>query len=251
MAKRTLLDLTQGILSEMDGDSVNSISDTIEATSVAEVIREVYFELVDEMDLKHTKTVMALTGLGDTSKPNIMKIPDEVSLVDWIKYDTRVEVAGNKSYADIDYLTPADFIRSVNGRPSTDTTNYQVVMWDSNVPLVISKTSAPRWWTSFDDEYIVFDGYDSDVDSTLQSSKSIVSAFVRPTFSLTDGFIPDLPENLFTLLYTTSLGRVFANQKQTINPKVERAENRMRVRSQRNKWREGRILNDSPNYGRK
>lgn len=234
----------------MDSDSVNSISDTIEATSVAEVVRQVYFDLVDEMDLPANDKLVALTGLGDTTKPTHMLIPQDVSEIRWIKYDKRTDTSGNKAYAPITYMEPQAFVTMINGRPSTDTTNYLVVPYDANVSLIIDKKHGPSYWTTFDDEYIVFDSYDSSVDSTLQSSKTIVSANYRPTFTLTDTFTPDLPENLFGLLYTQALARCFANQKQQVNPKIERQESRMRVRSQRNMWRTNRHLRDTTSYAR-
>jgi hypothetical protein len=70
-------------------------------------------------------------------------------------------------------------------------------------------------------------------------------------FTVTDAFIPDLPENLFNMLYTMSLGRAFANQRQTVNPKIEKQESRVRIRGQRNKWREARMINEGPDYGRR
>ena len=45
MAKMTLLEMTQNILSAMDSDAVNSIGDTVESLQVADVIVETYYEL--------------------------------------------------------------------------------------------------------------------------------------------------------------------------------------------------------------
>lgn len=251
MAKRTVLDMTQTILSEMGSDSVNSISDTIEATGVAEVIRQVYFEIIDEMDLHTNRKLVSLEGLGDLAKPTYMRIPENVSSVKWVKYDVRTDVAGNKAYQTISYLSPDEFITMVNSRPSTDTTNYQVIQYDTDIPIIVGVKSAPSFWTSFDDEYIVFDSFDEDVDSTLQSSKSICEVEYRPTFTLSDTFIPDLPENFFNNLYTQALTRCIANNKQQLNPKAEQAERRFRIRAQRSKWRSNRVGDSGPNFSRK
>ena len=251
MSKRTLLDLTQGILSEMDSDEVNHISDTIEATSVANLIRQVYYDIVDEQDLPSNRQLVALEGLGDVTKPNIMKIPDNVGQIDFIKYDNRTSIGGDVAYQKIVYKSVEDFINLSDGRSSSDTDISQVVNIDSNTKIIIGKVAGPNFWTSFDDEYIVFDSYDSTVESTLQSSKSLCYASVRPTFTVADDFDPDLPENLFNMLYTMSLARAFANQRQTLNPKAERQENRVRIRGQRNKWREARMINTGPDYGRR
>ena len=251
MAKRTLLDMTQSILESMDSDSVNSISDTVEATQVANAIKRTYLELMTEMDLPFKNDLVNLEGLGDTTKPTHMRIPELCQQIFWIKYDTRNSVSGDKVYSDIRYLEPAAFVAHCNGRPSTDTTNYLVVQYNANSPLVIDKKNAPTYWTSFDDEYVVFDAYDSDVDSTLQSSKVLSHGAVSPNLTVANTTIPDLPENLFPLLYAQSEALCHALYRQTINPKAERSENRLRVRSMRNKWRESRMTDQGPNYGRR
>lgn len=250
MPKRTLLDMTQSILESMDSDSVNSVSDTIEAMQVANTIRRTYFELMAELDLPHKNELVNLEGLGDTSKPTHMRIPEAVQQVFWVKYDTRNSVPGDRTYTDMRYLSPDEFIQHCNARPSTDTTNYQVVAHTANSPIVVGKLQPPAFWTSFDDEYVVFDSYDSSVDSTLQSSKVMSHGAVSPTLSVIDAAVPDLPENLFPLLYAQAEATCHAYFRQTINPKAERSENRLRVRSMRNKWRESRMIDKGPNYGR-
>lgn len=251
MAQLTLLQIVQDILGEMDGDAVNSISDTIESQSIASVVRQTFYDIVEEMDIPGRQTLGSLEGLGDVSRPNVMQIPSNVNKVLWIKYDIRADVSSDKRYSNITYKNPLEFVEYVNYRPSTDTTNYQVVQWDSNVPLIIRKTHYPEYWTSFDDDLIVFDGYDSNVDTTLQASKSICQLQVSPTLVLADNSVPDLPNNLNRLLYTQALARCCADFKAQLNPKHERNENRFRVRSQRNKWREGRMVKSGPDYGRK
>jgi hypothetical protein len=251
MAKPTLLEIVQDILTEISGDQVNSISDTQEATDVATIVRIVFNEMIDELELPPHKELKALEGLGNLSKPNYMRVPEAVSLVEWIKYDTRQSLTANKEYTTIQYLTPYEFVDFCNARPDTDTTNYVVVQDSANIPLTIGRLDAPAYWTSFDDEYVVFDSFDSDVDATLQSSKSLCSVVTRPVFTLSDDAVPDLPENLFNVLRVHALNRVYADLRQTVNPKTERVESRFRVRSQRNKQRSRRIHDDWPDYGRK
>ena len=43
--RNTLLQMVQSILSDMDSEAVNSISDTVEAEQVASVIQDTFFEL--------------------------------------------------------------------------------------------------------------------------------------------------------------------------------------------------------------
>lgn len=248
---QTLLELVQNILTEISGDAVNSISDTQEATDVANIVGIVYRELIDELELPFNKELVALEGLADLARPNYMRIPQNVSMLEWIKYDTRQSVSANKEYTDMRFLAPADFVSFCNSRPDTDTTNYQIVFDDTNLPLVIGKKDAPAYWTTFDDGLIIFDSYDSDVDSTLQSSKSMAWAHIRPTFTISDDFVPDLPDNMFSVLHIHALNRVMADLRQAVNPKTERVESRLRVRSQRSKQRAQRKHLDWPDYGRK
>lgn len=251
MAKRTLLDMTQGILSKLDADEINSIGDTIESTQVAEIIRDVYYDMVDELDLPAHRNLFALTGLADATAPSKMLIPDNVSKVLSVQYDTRTEAGDAKSYQVITYLEPIEFVRLCNQRDSTDTTNNLVVNPSTSISLVIDIGNQPSFWTSFDDEYIYFDATDTGLDSTMQSSKTICEGYLRPTFTLTDTFIPDLPENLFPLLYRTSEAAAFVYGKQAQNPTSEIAARHLRIRAMRNKWRTKRETYDGPHYGRK
>lgn len=249
MAKKTLLELVQDILSATDGDEVNSISDTIEAGQVATIVKQCYFDIIDEHDLPVNGAVVNLTGLADTAKPTHMKLPDSISKIEWIKYDTRESVSGDYTYSDMVYKDPDEFITFTNSRPASDTTNYQVVMYNADTPIVICKTSAPSFWTSFDDEYIIFDSYNTTVDSTLQTSKNICYGFERPELTIDDDSIPDLPENLFGYLEAQATAVCFSQLKQEVNPKAEQRERRLRIRSQRSKWRQGRMINDDVDYG--
>jgi len=251
MPTRTLLDMTQGILEKLDGDEVNSIGDTVEATQVAGIIRDCFYDLVTEMDLPSTRDVFALEGLADTAKPTTMKLPSNVAKILSIKYDVRIDAGDPKAYTPITYLDPYEFVDLCNARDSTDTTNTLVTTPSTSVSLVVSKIGAPSFWTAFDDEYIWFDSYLSTLDSTLQASKTICEGYMNRPFTMSDTFVPDLPENLFPLLYNTAMANAFVMQKQSSNPKAERRENRLRVRAMRNKWRTKRDTYSGPDYGRK
>lgn len=250
MSTPTLLEMTQRILSKLDGDEINSISDTIEALQVAYVIRDCYEDIVDEHDLPSTGLLVNLEGQADTARPTHMHIPDGVSLIKWVKYDNRADVADPIAYADMKYLDPFDFVTLVNARDSTGD-NTLVVMENADTPLVIRTDTGPTFWTSFDDEYIVFDAYNSDVDTTLQTSKNICQGYERPEFVIDDDTIPDLPENLIGYLMAKSIATCFADFKQEPNQKAEQRERRLRIRSQRNKWREDRMDHDDVDFGRK
>jgi hypothetical protein len=251
MAKRSLLSMVQGILNVMDGDEVVSISDTAEAQQIARVIEDVYWDLVDEHDLANTKDLFSLEGLADPNKPTHMHLPDNISKVEWIKYDCRLSNDEPKSYQPITYMEPLDFVQLCVSRDSTDTDTFIQVPYTNNIYLTIAKTAPPSYFTLFDDEYVLFDSYFAELDTTMQASKTICYGNIRPNFtSEDDDFTPDLPENLFGTLYSEAMSRCVNNWKQSVAPKIEQSASRMRVRTQRNKWRMD-MTHKWPDYGRR
>ena len=110
--------------------------------------------------------------------------------------------------------------------------------------------TSPTYFTSFDDEYLVFDSYDIDVDSTLQTSKTQCQGKVRTSFSLVDTFIPDLPVQMFSYLLNESKSTCFLVLKQSANQKAEQHSISQRRRMSQEAWRVKKGIT-YPNYGRK
>lgn len=76
--KKTLLEMTQTILSSLDSDEVNSTSDTTESLQVARLIQTVYESLVDIANLPEVKTLFELSASADPDLPVVMYRPDNV-----------------------------------------------------------------------------------------------------------------------------------------------------------------------------
>lgn len=234
MAKLSLLDMVQNILSALDSDPVNSIDDTVESAQVADIVKESFFDLMSQRDWPHLHTLSSLVGLGDTNNPTRMMIPETLNKIKWLKYN-RVEIT---------YMEPKEFQDMIDNRtPLTGVVNGAGYITNSD----------PTYWTSFDDKYIVFDGYDSTADDTLQQSKSIVYGVIVPTWSHVDNFIPNLPEKFFPTLLAEAKAQAFVNLKQQANAREERKSQRGRTIMQNESWRNeyGELLyNRKINYGR-
>lgn len=86
MAQFTLLQMTQGILSEMGSDEVNSISDTTESLQVANMIQTKYYDILAREALPEHEGLIGLTASNDPTKPVLMTIPNGVCDIEWIKY---------------------------------------------------------------------------------------------------------------------------------------------------------------------
>lgn len=255
MAKDTLIEIVQDLLSDMDSDEVNSISDTVEADQVARIVRRVYRDMVEELDLPSNGDIITLEDAASVDLPTRLKLPVHTDLVEWIKYANIIQPDDEpleKLYKNIRWKSPTDFINIVVSRSPSDTDN-QVVAYspESDILLPIRTNVAPNYWTSFDDEYIWFDSWDSTQTTTIVANHTLVFARTSTVFSLTDTFTPDLPANLFPYLYAKAKSLCFADIKQSPNQKAEQTENRLRIRTQSNKWRHRHTNNMGPNYGRK
>lgn len=251
MAKMTLLDMVQDILSDMGSDNVNSISDTVESEQVAQAIKSLYFEMVDGLNLNHTYGLFQLTASGDTDIPTHMSLPDNIELMEWVMYNSVSDVADPTNWAPIKYKSPSEFATLLASRNSDDANILEVTDPDSNVTLMIRTDVNPTFWTSFDDETILFDSYNVDVDSTLQTSKTQCWGRIRPTWTHTDGAYPDLPENLFSYLLAQAKEYCFDAIKQQPSRTVAQRARRQAIRVQRSKQRSRNVIDEGPDFGRK
>ena len=255
--KMTLLEMVQNILSAMESDDVNSISDTPEGEMVADIIKEVYYQTVAEFSTPDLATAFfTLEGLGDTSKPNYMKLPDDVEEIYWLKYNSRKVGDTVDKYNKLTYCAPEEFFDWTARRDETETI-VDVITTDGGIPLNIYNDRAPSRWTQIDNEYIIFDAFDSAVDTTLQASKSVAGGRRVPAFTISDTFVPDLDSRLFPYLLAEAKAVSFVNVKQEANPKQEQISRRQKVNSQNSKTRfqelnkNNLVLQGSPNFGRK
>ena len=89
--KMTVLQMVQDILNDMDADEVNSISDTTEALQVAQIIKTTFFEMIARRggDWAHLSTVGQLDAVADSTKPNYLKMNDDVNRIDFVNYYVR------------------------------------------------------------------------------------------------------------------------------------------------------------------
>lgn len=249
MPKMTLLELVQDILSDMDSDEVNSINDSVEALQVAGIIKSTYFNIIDGRDWPHLYEMFQLTASGTADRPTHMQLPENIIDVSWVKYDCKEFGETRDRVKPIKYKTPAEFMDILEQRDSTDSTVDEVAD-PTGVSLNIHNDRAPLYFTSFDNEYIIFDAYDIAVDNTLQTSKTQCYGKRYPTWTVSDTFIPDLPIQTFSYLLNESKSTCSLRLKQAPDHKAEQHSITQRRRQSQSAWRvSGGIT--YPNYGRK
>lgn len=250
MAKMTLLEMVQDILNDLDSDEVNSIDDTVEATQIAQILKTTYFELSASRNWAHQKGLIKLQSSGTTARPTHMTLTDEVKELNFIKYNKQNAGETRKRYLEVHYKTPEEFLRICNDR-NNDNSNIDVISDESaSVDLLIMNDKQPDYWTSFDDENIVFDSYDVVVESTLQQNNVQAHGVLNPVWVMSDTHTPDMPEEAFPGYLAEAKSVAFYVLKQMINEKSEQQSTRQRRWLSRKNWRaKGGI--QYYNYGRK
>jgi hypothetical protein len=245
--KMTLLQIVQDVLNDLDSDEVNSIADTVEATQIANICRSVYYDVITTVDLPEHTELMTVSGLSNSSRPNYMDA-DAVTEIKELRYNVS-ETVGELEYKLINYVPPDEFIQNIVSRDTTSSEVIIVTDPTSGISLPILNNKMPDTYTTFDDRYLCFDSYDSSVDNTLQTSKTMVLGVKIPTFTLTNSAVPDIDDTIFPYYISEVKSRAFSLFKGGPDPKVEQFARKHRyfLRNNRSKTGEKRVLND---YGR-
>ena len=249
MAKLTLLEIVQDILNDLDSDEVNSINDSVESLQVAQIVKTTYSNIIDGKHWPHLYELFRFDALGSTTRPNYLKIPETIVDITWCKYNTRKTTDTKDMFTELVYKTTEEFLNIVDKRNSS-ASNVQQVSDFSGVVLNIFNNKAPQYFTSFDDEYIIFDSFDLAVDATVQNSKSSGWGRRNVTFSLSDNFTPDLPVQAFSFLLSEAKATAFGILKQSLNVKAEQNAKTQRYRMSQDAWKIKRGIT-YPNYGRR
>lgn len=248
MAKMTLLDITQEILSDMNSDEVNSIGDTVEAMQVATVVKRTYFNILNDRLWPSTRALIKLVPYSDSAHPTHMKLQADSVEIDWVKYDI-AGVGESPNYQTMLYKPPHEFVQLLLSRDVGDPAT-QTVLEPSGVPLFIRTDAAPTYYTSFDDETLVFDSFDSTVDSTLQESKIHVYGASEPAWLMEDTFIPIMPAKYFPYLVNEAKSTAFLKIKEVFSQKDDQNAQRQKSWLAQHKYRAQRAER-LPDYGRR
>lgn len=234
--KYTLLEIVSDILSDMDSDYVDSINDTDEAAQVAQIVKTTYQAMMSNRNWPHTAVALNIIPSANNLLPTHTTLPDNVKELISVYYDVKKFGETRLNYKQIKYLDPDDFLRYTNQR-NNDDVNCDVIQDPSGVKILIMTNKAPEYYTSFDDETMVFDSYDSEVDSTIQANKTQVRAYTIPVFEMIDSFVPDLPDEAFAALIEEAKSKAMFKLKQTQDIKAEQEANRQQRWLSRKAWK--------------
>lgn len=247
--RRTLLEIVQAILNDMNSDEVNSIDDTVEATQVASIVKDTYLEMMTNREWPHLKKLIQLNHAGTLDKPNYLKAPTNIKSMEQLRYECPSLSSGALVMKELKFKYPDEFLSIVSRRNSINDNVRSVVDYGGS-KLLIYKNADPTYWTTFDDEYIVTDSYNEVVDDTLQASKTQALVEVFPEWVHANDAIPNLPIEAFAALIEEAKSTSFFVLKQVANQKAEQKSSRQNKWLSRKSWKlQGGIR--YPDYGRK
>jgi hypothetical protein len=246
--KRDLLDMVQEIQSDLDLDEIESIDDTMESEQIVVILKATYYSMISNRLWPHLRRSIQIEPYSDVTKPTHMKIQDEIKELCFLNYNKAKATDTRKKYSVIKYLQPDEFIHRTNQNNDSEA-NVTTVVDPGGIDLFVRNDTAPTYYTSFDDSTLVFDSFDSGVDTTLQQAKVQAQAYVIPAWSSADDFIPDLPDDAFTALVEEAKSRASLRLRQVADQKAEQESGKQ------NKWlaRKARRVAGGiqyPNYGR-
>lgn len=242
--------MVQNILSDMDSEEVNSISDSNEAEQIVQVIKATYFNLIASRFIPEHAQIIKLNSLSQSARPTHFIFPVRVKNIEFLDYNVST-IVGGVSYRRLTYLEPDDFFSISDGRDSESANVVKVEDISAGSTLLIRNDSMPSYYTSFDDEHVLLDSYLATTDATLQSSKTRAYGVKYPTFdSSLDGFIPDIDGTMFPYLLAEAKSTAMSLFKSGSDPKIEQAARRHKsyVQNDKNRLNRGRPKNG---YGRR
>ena len=258
--KRTLLELTQDILTSLDGDEVTAIADTTESASVAAIIRQCFYELAANWKLPEHFALFELTETS-TSSPTIMTKPTDVITIDWIKYDNKLTADTPTDYREVKFVDRKWLLEAGLALDTTDTNNiatFNYTIGSDIFPFPHYKTQWPRFYSTYNDGTIFFDGYYSAEDTFLRKTKTMCYGLKESSWSHTDSAVPSLDHKLSNLLFQTAKAQCFQELKQVENPQAEKKSRRAlltltKEKNDINNGNKGAYWDTEklPNYGRR
>lgn len=223
-----LLEIVQNVMSAFSLEEVNSIEDVPESIQIAEIVKETYYEIISHREWEFLNTTFSLLASGDNTKPVLMTIPNTVTDIKSIKYLN--EETGK--YEDVIYLTPEDFLENMNRISSgSDVDSITGMLDQANIKVKVYNNKQPSYFTTFDEQTVLFDAYNKEYDITLQESKVLGYGNKKVSFHIEDDYEIVMPEEMiwsYLLPEVKSVASV--NILQTVNQKEEQRSRRGRFR---------------------
>lgn len=224
----TLLDIVQNIMSSMSLEEVNSIEDVPESLQIATIVQETYYEITAHREWEFLRKTFSMEASGSSLKPVAMKIPSNISDIEIVKY---LDEKDGK-YKEVSYMAPELFLEELSERNlGVSIDNLEGMLKQANIALRVFNDRQPKYYTSFDENTLIFDSYNKEYDNTLQESKTLAYGTEIIPFEVADDFVIPFPkEMIWSYLLPEAKSTANVNILQTVNAKEEQKSRRGRFR---------------------
>lgn len=257
--KYTLLELIQRVLSSIKGEEVNNYNDTAESLVVRDIVKECFYNIIGTQDFPELKTLFEVTASGDSAKPTLMTLPSDVVGLEWLKYNKIALSETTPNFGYVYYLPLEEFLSRMHMLSTDDTAvgTFTVTTGSADsIEFYYRDDKAPDFYTSYDDNTLIFDSYDVLVDSTLQKSKSLCYGLKSGTWTDSNGFTLPLDAQQFNILIKEAKAMAWEELRQTNNQTATSQARKAKIAAEKKKDRAnydhtGYYYSKYPNYGRK
>jgi len=231
MRKPTLLEIVQDILSSTSGEEVNSIFDTVESEQTARIVKDCYEVLSSNTDFPEKYGLFELEATS-VSTPLLMTLPDTSDSLEWVKYDCRTIDDTESNLTDMKMIDLEDFLHRMYSISLSDsnTSSFTTTINNASVEVKYRTDRSPSYFTTYDDNTLLFDSIDIAVDANLQKNKTLCYGKLAGVFQLADTYKIDLDPNVLVLLKQEAKAQAWSELKLTENARAERSSKRLMVK---------------------
>lgn len=228
MAKYTMLEYVQLIGEAIESDEIDELDETIEATTIMNILQQTYNEVLDRRDwefLRDRVVQLDPRNAADAAQINQLRIPESVTAIQCLRY-----LSTQGKYTDLTYLQPCDFLAQLHGRNAADA-NIATVPNPDGVPMYILTDKAPTYYTSFDEESIAFDAYETVRGIGNQLADTVIVGNIKPVPVWANPLaVLPIPERMNSLVLNEAIATANYRLRQTADPRAERLARRQNIK---------------------
>lgn len=232
----TLLELVKRVLESMESDEVSDINETSESVTVANIIKECYFDIAGQFNPAELEGLFKLDAGGDNTKPVLMTMPSTASRVMWLKYN--IGAADRPDWQDLQYMSNEEFFEYQSGLDpdATNLDDFTHPVNNADFVFLYKNDDWPQYYTIFDDYTVIMDSYLATEENTLTQVRTLAYGPLVAEFEMENEWVPDLDPRQFQLLLQESKATAFQELKQTTNAKAEAKSRKNQILTQKNKY---------------
>lgn len=199
MKQYTLLEIVQSVMDSIGSDPITTIESNLteDADQLLSIIKDEYFLLSSQSDWKYLRVFGQLTAVADANYPNYLKVPDDIENLEVVKYNIKELAADPDNFQEIEFIEDPDVFLARSHALDSTATNVQEVTDYGGGTYLIKNDKVPSCFTTFDDDYLVFDSILSTLDATLPANKSAFVGYKAPTFTIANATVLDMPGRMF------------------------------------------------------